>query len=180
LFSAGGQQFVFLHLECNAPDEVLDWANAVLTKHAGRQALITSHMGWGPLEKPKQPADFITAPKGRMQWSKIHGQRGNTPQQIWDKCYRKHSNLVAVFSGDQSRTQAMHASTPGDHGNLVHEVLQDYSTGWLRLIRFLPAEHRIDVVTFDPKTENLCAGTKRVPAADEHQFSLKYEHAVGR
>jgi len=180
LFSAGGQEFVFLHLECNAPDEVLDWANAVLTKHAGRQAFITSHMGWGPLEKPKQTADFITAPKGRMRWSKIHGQRGNTPQQIWDKCYRKHPNLVAVFSGDQSRTQAMHATTPGDHGNLVHEILQDYSTGWLRLIRFLPAEQRIDVVTFDPKTEKLCVGTKRVPAVDEHQFSLKYKHATGR
>ncbi len=53
LFSAGGLDFVFLHLECNAPDDVVAWANGVLRKHSDRRALITSHMGWGPLMKPK-------------------------------------------------------------------------------------------------------------------------------
>ena len=30
LFSAGGMDFVFLHLACNAPDEVLSWADQML------------------------------------------------------------------------------------------------------------------------------------------------------
>lgn len=174
LFSVEGMNFVFLHLECNAPDDVVEWANGILEKYADRRALITSHMGWGPEAKPKQVEEFITGPKGRMQWVKIHGARGNSPQQLWEKCYRKHKNLVAVFSGDQSRTQAIHAATPGDHGNLIHEVLQDYGSGWLRLVRFVPSENRVEFITFDPRTEALCTGTKLVPQAAEHQFQIEY------
>lgn len=172
LFSAGGHDFLFLHLECNAPDDVVDWANEVLKAHPDRLAFITSHMGWGPLEHPKKTADFSDAPKGRMQWSKIHGKRGNTPQQLWEKCYSHQPHLVAVFSGDQSRTQAMHAATPGEHGNLIQEILQDYSTGWLRLVRFNPAEKTFEVFTFDPNDEQLCQGTKKVPGRDQHQFQF--------
>ncbi len=175
LFSAGGMDFVFLHLECNAPDDVVAWANEVLKLHPDRRAFITCHMGWGPLAKPKTNEEFIEAPKGRMTWGKIHGPRGNTPQQLWDKCYRLHPNLVAVFSGDQSRTQAIRAATPGDHGNVVHELMQDYGSGWLRMYRFLPAENRVIAITFDPRTEELCEGTKLVPERGQHQFEFQVE-----
>lgn len=174
LFEAGGGKWIFLHLECNAPDDVLEWANETLRKYSDRQVFITSHMGWGPLESPSNNAEFITAPKGRMRWKKIHGVRGNTPQQMWDKCYRHHPNLVAVFSGDQSRTQAYKASNPGDHGNIIHELLQDYGSGWLRLYRFVPQEKKIQAITFDPNTEILCEGTKLVPSLEEHQFELPF------
>ncbi len=175
LFSAGGMDFLFLHLECNAPDDVLQWANGVLDEHSARRAMITTHMGWGPAEKPKNNEEFISAPKGRMRWSKIHGKQGNTPQQMWEKCYCRHENLFAVFSGDQSRTQAIRAATPGDRGNVVHELLQDYGTGWLRLYRFLPADDCIRAFTFDPNTEELCEGTDRVPDKEEHQFAIAYD-----
>lgn len=174
LFSAGGMDFIFLHLECNAPDDVLEWANEVLEAHADRRAMVTTHMGWGPLNKPKESSEFITGEKGRMRWLKIHGKRGNTPQQMWEKCFRKHQNLFAVFAGDQSRTQAIRAATPGEHGNVIHEVLQDYGSGWLRLFRFLPGENRVDVITFDPRTEKLCDGTRLVPERSEHQFQIDY------
>ncbi len=175
LFSAGGMDFLFMHVECNAPDDVLQWADGILEEHADRRAMITTHMGWGPKEKPKTNAEFMTGPKGRMQWLKIHGKRGNTPQQMWEKCYRKHENLFAVFSGDQSRTQAIRAATPGDHDNVIHELLQDYSTGWLRLYRFVPADDSVEVFTFDPNTEELCEGTDRVPDRKEHQFRIEFE-----
>lgn len=175
LFSAGGMDFIFLHLECNAPDDVLEWANAILEQHADRRALITTHMGWGPLNKPKTNPEYITGEKGRMRWSKIHGPRGNTSQEMWEKCYCRHKNLLAVFSGDQSRTQAYRAATPGEQGNLIHELLQDYGTGWLRLYRFHPRAGRVEAITFDPGTEELCHGTKLVPDRGEHQFEFAFE-----
>jgi hypothetical protein len=132
-------------------------------------------MGWGPVEKPTTNNGYTTARKGRMRWSKIHGERANTPQQMWDACFRKHENLFVIFSGDQSRTQAIRAATAGDHGNVVHELLQDYGSGWLRLYRFLPADDCIDVITFDPKTEDVCQGTSRVPDSNQHQFRLDYQ-----
>lgn len=177
LFSAGGIDFIFLHLECNAPDDVLDWANEILTQHSNRRALITSHMGWGPQTKPAVEEEFQTLPKGRMQWSKIHGARGNSPQQMWEKCYQKHPHLLAVFSGDQSRSQAIRASNTGDHGNTIHEFLSDYMQatkdgGWLRLYRFSPEEGKIEAFTFHPVTEALCDGTNLIRSRDQHQFEL--------
>lgn len=173
LFSAGGIDFIFLHLECNAPDNVVDWANRLLETHSNRQALVTSHMGWGPRAKPLQDDEYFTGEKGRMEWVKIHGARGNSPQQLWEKCYRHHANLLAVFSGDQSRTQAYRAASRGDNGNTVHELLQDYGSGWLRIYRFHPARNVVEAFTFFPQTEELCEGTKIVPDRSAHQFQFE-------
>ena len=49
LISVNGMEFLVLHLEGNAPDEVLKWADSVLEKHAGRRAMITTHMYLGPV-----------------------------------------------------------------------------------------------------------------------------------
>ena len=175
LFSAEGLDFVFLHLECNAPDNVLAWADEVLGRHANRRALLTTHMGLGPRDKPRTGRDFYDTPKGRMRWKKRHGERGNTPEQMWQKCFRKHRNLSLIFCGDQSRTQAMHQTTPGEHGNPIHEVLSDYGAAGLRVYRFLPKENLIRVYTYNPLQGKLCEGTKLVPDRAQHQFTLKYD-----
>src|SRR4051812_34129942 len=44
LFSAGGLDFLFIHLECNPPDPVVAWADGLLTKYGGRRAMISTHM----------------------------------------------------------------------------------------------------------------------------------------
>ena len=175
LFSAGGMDFVFLHLECNAPDEVLAWVDGILKKHSKRRGIITSHMGLGPREKPKKSRDYYDAPKGRMKWKKCHGARGNTPQQMWDKCYRKHANLFMICCGDQSRTQALHQSVRGDYGNVVHEVLSDYGTNGMRIMRFIPQKNRIEVRTWNPTTKRLCLKTSIVSEAEQHQFTLEFK-----
>jgi hypothetical protein len=93
LFSAGGLDFIHLSLECNAPDDVLAWADGLLRQHAGRRALVTTHMDLGPIDKPKGNEGYIKDPKGRMNWVKIHGARGNSAVQMWEKLFRKHANL---------------------------------------------------------------------------------------
>lgn len=174
-FSAQGLDFVFLHLECNAPDDVLQWADQVLRDNAGRRALVTTHMGLGPLKKPVTEADFRTAPKGRMQWKKRHGSLGNTPEEMWQKCFRKHSNLFVIFSGDQSRTQALRQEAKTDAGTPVHEILSDYGPSWLRVCRFVPGKSQIEIHTIDSRDGTLCEGTTRVPQRSEHQFTIPYE-----
>ncbi len=68
-------------------------------------------MSLGPLYKPAKSDGYFTDPKGLMQWIKRHEERGNSPQQMWDKCFSKHANLRAVFSGDQSRPQSLYSAT---------------------------------------------------------------------
>lgn len=178
LFEAGGMKFVALHLECNAPDDVLAWADSVLEKYSFRRAMITSHMGLGPRDRPKKSSDYFKAPKGRMQWKKCHGDRGNTPQQMWDKCFKKHANLFLLCCGDQSRTQALHQSSVGENGNVVHELLSDYGIEGLRVMRLIPTENRIEVKTWNPMKNQYCTSTKIVPEEGQHQFSLPYSMSV--
>lgn len=177
-FSAGGLDFIVLHLECNAPDNVVAWANGLLDAHPDRWALINTHMDLGPLEKPKENKDYIEAPKGRMRWLKCHGARGNTPEQLWDKLYRKHRNLLMVCSGDQSRTTAYCLDATGDHGNVVHGLLSDYtSSGPLRIYRFIPAEGKIQVITYDTTKDELVETMPYASAREAHQFTLMQDFA---
>ncbi|MGB0578749.1 MAG: metallophosphoesterase [Limisphaerales bacterium] len=175
LFEAGGLKFVALHLECNAPDDVLRWADFVLRRHSDRRAMITTHMGLGPRDKPKGSRDYFDAPKGRMTWTKRHGERGNSPQQMWEKSFRKHANLFMVFCGDQSRTQAMRLKSSGQHGNTVHELLSDYGSNGLRIMRFVPAANQIEVRTWNPSKGALCESTSIVKDREQHQFTLNYD-----
>ncbi len=175
LFSAEGLDFLFIHLECNAPDPVVAWADALLTKYASRRACLSTHMDLGIREKPKHEEGFISDPKGRMEWIKNHGKRGNSPAQLWEKLYRKHANLGFVFSGDQSRVTAMRFAEKGEHGNVVHELMSDYmSAGGLRLYRFLPRENRVRVITFDTTKQALIDRMVYVPDYTQHQFVLDY------
>lgn len=179
LFSAGGMDFIHLSLECNAPDDVVAWADVLLRQHAGRRALITTHMDLGIVEKPTTPEGFIHDPKGRMRWTKNHGARGNTAEQLWEKLYRRHANLGFIFSGDQSRVTAMRQSSRGDSGNVVHACLSDYeSNGPLRLYRFRPSEDTVEVITFDTSLGIRVSRTKHVPDAGQHQFTLPYPMAA--
>ena len=174
-FSAEGLDFVVLHLECNAPDDVLQWADKVLDEHAGRRAIVTTHMFLGPREHPKTARDYFDAPKGVMNWKKRHGDRGNTPQQMWDKCFRKHANLFLICCGDQSRTQAMRQTLTGEHGNQVYAVLSDYGVNGLRLYNFRPGANLIEVTTYNPVTGKLCTATSIVADSEQHQFELPYK-----
>lgn len=175
LFEAGGMQFIVLHLECNAPDEVLKWASDVLNQHHDKRAMITTHMGLGPKDRPVKAEEYFTAPKGRMTWTKRHGPRGNSPQQMWEKCFSKHENIFMVCCGDQSRTQAMRQKSIGKNGNTVHEVLSDYGNNGLRLMRFIPSKNQIKVFTYEPLAKELCQTTSIVKERDQHQFTLQYQ-----
>jgi len=168
-------KFIILHLECNAPDKVLAWADEVLSKHADHRAIITTHMFLGPLEHPKTSQGWFTDPKGIMRWKKCHSEAGNTPRQLWDKCFKKHKNLFLILCGDQSRTQTMHMSLTGQHGNKVHACLSDYREGYFRVYRFIPENKRIEAMTYSATSAQLCTGTDIVKQEAEHQFVLTYD-----
>lgn len=172
---AQGLKFLILHLECNAPDKVLAWADQVIADHPDRRVIITTHMFLGPLDRPKDARGWYDAPKGVMQWQKCHRDSGNTPKQLWEKCFQKHKNLFLILCGDQSRSQAMHLPLQGKHGNTVHACLSDYREGYFRIYRFTPAKNEIRVMTFSPTLNKLCTGTNLVPDEAKHQYRLNYD-----
>lgn len=174
-FSAGGIDFIHLSLECNAPDDVLAWAGQQLKLHQDRHAIITTHMDLGVLKHPKTKQGFVDDPKGRMRWTKNHGERGNSAEKMWEKLYRHHSNLKLILCGDQSRVTALRLTLKGEAGNEVTSLLSDYQ--WqpvLRLMRFIPSHEQIDVLSYDVVQQVLVDETTYVKDKDQHQFQLKY------
>lgn len=172
-FEAAGQRYLVLHLECNAPDEVLEWADAVIAAHADHRVMITTHMFLGPLDKPRSKDEFFTGVRGVARWSKCHGGRGNSPADLWDKCISRHRNVFLIACGDQSRVQAMSAELAGRDGNRVLVSLSDYygaPEGWLRLHRIRPARGQMEVITYGAISETVCTGTTLVPDARAHRF----------
>ncbi len=172
LFSAGGMDFVILHLECNAPDEVMEWANGVLEQHADQRAIISTHFYHDNLGNGKTGRG-ITISRGNNP--------GNSGEQMWQKCFSKHANVFLVICGHRSGSQAYRQTSIGVHGNEVHEILSDYNvaeggvSGYLRIYRFWPAENRIEVQTYSPNFSRFCEGTKIVPDASAHNFELFYD-----
>ncbi len=57
-----------------------------------------------------------------MRWTKIHGIRGNSPEQMWDKLYRKEPNLDIILSGNQSRVTGLRVQRKADDGHVSSTV----------------------------------------------------------
>ena len=193
LVEAGGTKFVILHIECNAPDPVLAWADAMLDKYADRKAIVSTHQDLGFVEKKWQD-DWNAGGKvrkksvkskgvephperltlGRLRWKKCHGNEGNTPEQAWEKCYSKHANVIMIVSGDQGPANLMRQVSYGRHGNQVLSVMHDTQTHSIRVYRFYPGAHRVDAFSVNPMTgEQLLSYHGWTDPAD-HRFTWKW------
>ncbi len=140
LFSAGGLDFVILHLELDIPDYALTWADGILNQYPDRLAIITTHL-------------FVDTANARRTTSQFMSN-GNSAEAIWQELIRPNCNVIMVlnghYPGEGRRTDL------NDCGEPVHQILADYQErtnggdGWLRIMTFKPAENKIYVYTFSP------------------------------
>jgi hypothetical protein len=130
LFSAGGMDFIVLHLEYNPRSEVIGWADGVLSGNAGRMAIITTHA-----------------------YLNTDGNRLSEGTGIWNVLVQGNDNVYFVLCGhmhgEAKRTDVV-------NGREVHQILADYQSGpnggngYLRIMRFVPAEDKVYVETYSP------------------------------
>ncbi len=108
-FSAGGADFLVLHVELWPREEAVAWADGVLAAHPDHNVLVVTH-------------SYLEA-DGTVQ--QHQGGYGSTsPQHLWDAALRRHANVRMVFSGHVGTTA--HLVQRGDAGNPVHAVLTTY------------------------------------------------------
>jgi len=146
-FEAAGMQFLIVALECKPRDEVLDWANKIVTDHPEHRVIVLTH-------------SYLKGDKTRStRGMKI---KGNLGEQMWQKFVRKHKNIFMVLCGHYSG-EAVLTST-GDHGNQVHQVLSDYQNlnnggeSWLRYMIFKPKLDKIGIYTYNPALDKFRNG----------------------
>jgi hypothetical protein len=129
LFTAGGDDYIILHLEDTPSNSVITWAGSILAAHADRKAIITTH---GYIDTS---GNYI-------------GKYGST-QYIWNNLVAPSSNVYLVFcahyTGELARTKT------ATDGHNLYEILADYhADGWLRIMRFVPEENKVYVKTYSP------------------------------
>lgn len=170
-----GGHLLFLHLTCNAPAEVLAWADDVLGDYPDDHVFVTTHMLLGPVERHggEVPSGMET---GLMQWTKCHGDRGLNALEAWERFLGRHPSIRAVLSGDQSYSQALHEVREGEAGNPVLLMTSDYKQisreGYLRVLRYHPDTGTIRVVTYSPVLDQVLGTTEIVPDPARHNFEV--------
>ena len=156
-FSAGGIDFLQIHLDVDTPIAELAWAQGVLDANKDRPAMITTHRY---LQEAEAYTGGVPAvPNGRYPniWYAAEGfynPNGIQSEDFYQWFLRKNTNIFMVTCGHfhgEWRQQS-----PNVAGKPIQEVLADYQddpnggNGWLRIMRFDAAENTIDVDTYSP------------------------------
>jgi hypothetical protein len=138
LISAAGIELLFLHLDQGPSSDEIAWGSSVLEDHPERLAILTTHC-------------FL----------KVNGTRTsacNAPA-VWDDLVVPSENLRFVLSGhftiNDEAAEAYRSDIVG--GRAVHQILTNYQSlppeggnGFLRILRFAPAEDRVHVSVYSP------------------------------
>jgi hypothetical protein len=165
LFSAGGIDFVFLHLELGVPDSAVIWAAQVLHAHPQRAAIVTTH-------------SYLNAVSGIKGYNGAVSKHGNSGEAVWNKLVRSHPQIFLVLCGHHQQTVAYHQVSTNNAGARVVEMLADYQKwhnggdAWLRLLRFVPARGEIEVRTYSP-------ALNRFQTEPKHQFTVPFDLPAG-
>jgi 3',5'-cyclic AMP phosphodiesterase CpdA len=159
LFEAGGKKWIVLALEWAPRDEVVAWADRVLTEHPDRLGILITH---AYLSSDNTRYDYATrgekqsATPHHYQLTKLPG-RGNDGEELWQKLVSRHPNMVLTVNGHVLEDGVARLSSEGIHGNVVHQMLVNYQrmrpkqgNGFLRLLEFLPDGKTIQVRGYSP------------------------------
>ncbi len=147
LFSVSGLDFIVVFFEYSAGSDVLGWADSILEKHRDRRAIIVSH--------------------SLLKLDETFGYQGQATYDV----LKDHPNFFMMLCG-HVLGEALREDTY--NGSRVYSLLSDYQgrerggDGWLRIMKFSPAQNRIHVSTYSPTL------AKYERDADS-QFTLEYD-----
>ncbi|MCO8146093.1 hypothetical protein NHN26_12770 [Rhodovulum tesquicola] len=125
-----GTGWIFLNLEFGPRDDVLRWADDVLTQHGDRKAMVTTHsmMNWDGLH------DSLGGPLQGEGAGYDYGI-GNDPQGAWDgmtlwqEVLARHPNVLFTAGGHIFGDGAETLVSYNDFGNPVFQFLVNYQNG---------------------------------------------------
>jgi hypothetical protein len=156
-FTAGGIEFLIISLEFVPRDDTLTWAYKIVASHPNHRTIVITH--W----YLKANAKKFTANR--------YGTKGNNAEQMWEKFVSQHQNIFMVLCGHEFGESIL--TSTGTAGNKVYQILADYQNhpnggnAFLRIIKFIPTENKIEIKTYSPTEEKFITTNKS-------QFTLQY------
>lgn len=147
-FEREGIPYMILCLEFGPRQEVVDWANRILSANAHRRTILLTHC-------------YMYSDNTRVRpghdWNPHDYTGGNLDgEELWDLLVRRHANIFMVLSGHILHSGVGRLSSINDHGTPVHQMLANYQMleeggqGWLRIITIDPDHNLINVRTYSP------------------------------
>ena len=133
LFSASGMDFILINLQFSPSQAVRDWADALLKTYSNRRAIVEQH-------------DILNVNNSWNNQTSYNELRDN-PNLFLMLCGHMHT----------SSDGAAYVAGTGTDGHTIHVVQADYQdmsngNGWLRILRFSPANDLIYMTTYSPYT----------------------------
>ncbi|MBO5223063.1 MAG: metallophosphoesterase [Clostridia bacterium] len=111
--TVGNNKWMFVNLDWDPSDEVLIWANKIVSANKDHKVVITLHNymhGDGMLTDAERTSSAIT---------------NNTGVDVWNKFASLHENIKMVVSGHQEFNFITMTQSKGIHGNTVSQFLID-------------------------------------------------------
>ena len=164
VIEAEGLALLFLHLPQDTPAEEVAWAGEVLDAHPDRLVHLTTHrylMDYRLTSALPGPLALVRAGRFSGLTYELGNQilmyhTGLPAQTLFRSFIATHPNIFMVHCG---HVDAEFRQVSRNRAGLpVHEILVDYQDmadgggGWLRLLRFRPADDQIDVISFSTLT----------------------------
>lgn len=174
IVSTPGTRWLVLALEFGPRDAVLAWADAVLRRYPALPAIVVTH---AYLYSDGTRYDHRTRPdqlwNPHQYLAEEHPGDVNDGQEIWRKLVSRNSNVRFVLCGHDLADGVGRLTSVRPDGTTVHELLANYQAsalggeGFLRLMRFFPAQRRVAVRTYSPYSDRFKTDT-------DNEFTLSY------
>jgi len=152
-----GRDYMFLHMDHDAPDQDLAWAASVLAANPKVLTMVSTH-------------NYLAETGGSGIYGSGTGQRGytaqanigtwgdrpdtNRPQEVFDAIVKPFNQVYMVICGHMFATYNLQKIN--NAGNIVHEVVVDYQSlpnggnAFLRIMDFRPSENKIYNTSYSP------------------------------
>jgi hypothetical protein len=161
-------------LEFGPRDAVLEWADEIAKRFASVPAIVVTH---AYLYSDNTRYDHLSRPD---QWWNPHRYLSdatpgsvNDGEEIWRKLVSRNDNIRFVLCGHELGDGIGRLTSVRPDGTKVHQLLANYQmgarggAGFLRLMRFIPATHKVEVRTYSPYL-------KKFKTDPDNQFALEY------
>jgi len=116
LLTVGKIKYLIVNLDFGPTDEVLEWANGVVSQHPDHNVIVTTHI--------YLHADGTTIDEGEGSNAIKYGGV-NTGERMFEKFISKHKNIVLVLSGHSPSERIVVTRATGDGGNEIVQMLVD-------------------------------------------------------
>lgn len=128
--AADGSEWITLNLEFGPRDDVLRWADEVLTQYAGRKAMVVTH-SYNNYDSRHDPLGTVLEDEGAA----YNYGLGNDPagawdgEEIWREVISSHANVVMTAGGHIFGDGAQTIVSYNDYGYPVFQFLVNYQNG---------------------------------------------------